>query len=257
MGKCKRVKCCIGPRGVMGDTGPTGFTGQTGPQGLHGTASQTGATGATGPTGLQGFVGPTGLQGDTGSTGPTGLQGLQGDTGPTGLQGDTGPTGPTGLQGLVGDTGPTGALVSNFIDASPASTQVIDFGVGSAGTLVEFGIDNTFGWTISSNTGFNVPEDGNYFIQFIAATQVTTAAPSQVYPIQLEIFNNGSGTGRLVTKSFIESDGSGNSDQVIPLQSILSLSAADVLAFHILINSANPTAAESKSATRVNIFRIS
>lgn len=235
MGKCS--KCCRGPRGprgIEGNTGPTGATGPAGPQG---------------PQGIQGDTGPVGPRGIQGDTGPTGAQGIQGDTGPTGAQG------PQGIQGDTGATGPTGTLAQNFIDASVGALGNQPIAVGMTGTVIPFLAANSSGWSISSNTGFNVPSNGNYYVSFIAATQIQGLGVGAVYPLRLEVFVDGV-SDREVTKSFITGDAAGNSDEVIPLEGILTLTSGQVLTFLIRVNSAGITA-DAKPATRVNIFRIS
>ncbi len=183
-----------------------------------------------------------------GPRGPKGVTGTLGATGPTGS------TGPTGTTGSTGHTGPTGSLSQNFIDAFGGTNQTITQGL--PGTLIGFTSVNSNGWTISSLTGFNAPADGTYYVSFIAATQIQGLTGTNVYPVRLEVFVNGAAV-REVTKSFIEGDSSGNSDDVIPVHGILSLTSGDIVTFLIRVNSTEPSSAESKPATRVAIFQLS
>jgi hypothetical protein len=179
--------------GITGETGPNGelISGIQGNIGIEGPANTFGYTGSTG-------INPTGPASEFfGETGPQGpavfIAGFGGPTGPTGETGPTGPTGPTGIgypgeAGITGVTGPTGVDGGTFEgplgpiqDLPPfQSASIFNGGTGTdqgrtgpTGSFqnVSFSTSLTgpsgFGWSATvGNTGFNVPDDGWYVVNY-------------------------------------------------------------------------------------------
>jgi len=196
--------------------------GTAGPSGPAGPTGATGASGASGPTG------PTGLTGEIGLSGPTGAMGASGASGPTG------PTGLTGETGLSGPTGPSGTGLAQYGTVYNLFPEVIaleaDVVFDSNGVL-SAGITHAPGTAqiVINNAGI-----------YKVAFSVSGAEPNQ-----FALFVNEAPAAGSVS-------GSGAGTQQNTMETIVTLTAGDVLTVRNHTSAAAVTLQTLAGGTQIN-----
>ena len=204
-----------GPIGVQGPQGPQGVDGIQGPQGPQGVDGIQGPQGPQGVDGIQGPQGPQGVDGIQGPQGPQGVDGIQGPQGPQGpgiqgpqgpqgvdgIQGPQGPQGPDGIQGPQGPQGPNNfpewksvaATVSPgsglfYYDNTGGGVETLYLSKTSANSGDQTNWIDSWNDTGKTTTGFgalSISADGNTYLVNGLVTNISFAAATNVYAVQL------------------------------------------------------------------------